>query len=100
MKIIPLILLFLTCCTTKQQSSEVFRPKEGNRVVETIEVDSEYFDGISLTADSTLENGSFNQFSIWKDGHVIFADQNPDGLDTINFSAFEGIENKVKSRLV
>jgi hypothetical protein len=100
MKGTPLILLLLTCCATKQQSSESFLPKDGSLVVETIQGNNEYFDGIRLTADSTLENGSFNELSVWKDGRVVFSDHNSDGRDTLNFSAFRGMENKVRSELV
>ena len=100
MKGTTLILLLLTCCATKQQSSELFLPKDGSLVVEIIQGNNEYFDAISLTADSTLENGSFNGLSVWKDGRGVFADHNSDGFDTLNLSAFRGTENKVDSYFI
>jgi len=67
-----------------------------DKVIETIKTDNELFSEIILTADTLIENGSFNKV-IFKNGDkTIFEIYDEDAYDTIESKAIE-IANEVTS---
>lgn len=100
MKRLLLLLLVLASCTPRPELSKAFLSREGILIIESIHADNEYFDDITIVADTAPENGSFNEILVWKDGDMVFSDYHPDGLDTLTFAAFHATENKVKSALI
>jgi hypothetical protein len=92
--IFPLTTVMILSCTVDKKP-ETNSPK----VIQSIKTDNELFTEIILTADTLIENGTFNKVQIKKDEKVISELYDEDAYDTIESKAIE-IRNGIQSRYV
>lgn len=86
-----LIGLIILNCTVDKKASE-----SSDKIIEAIKTDNDLFTEIILTADTTIENGTFNKVTIKNGDNVVFEIYDEDAYDTIESKAIQ-IKNEVSS---